>query len=154
MAKRYFEEVGSDTVNALFTFSPAPSMATTPWGYTETYAILLRRKNAGVLDAATFSAAADQLRVEVVDKPDFGMLSITDEVVFASLSIIHKHNLNATDAAILAMLLSVLPSPPPTDFVLVAADKRLLRAAEAEGMKTLDPETLSAADVSAFLLSL
>ena len=41
MAKRYFEEIGSDTLNALFMSLPVPSMATTPWGYSETYAIFL-----------------------------------------------------------------------------------------------------------------
>jgi hypothetical protein len=35
--------------------------------------------------------------------------------------------------------------------VLVAADYRLLRAAGAEGRATLNPETLPAADVPAFL---
>lgn len=38
--------------------------------------------------------------------------------------------------------------------ILVAADKRLLRSADAEGLKTLDPEALSVNDVPAFLSSL
>lgn len=36
----------------------------------------------------------------------------------------------------------------------MASDKRLLRAAEAEGMATLDPEQVSATDVSARLNAL
>jgi hypothetical protein len=35
--------------------------------------------------------------------------------------------------------------------VLVAADRRLLRAADAEGLRILNPETLLATDVPAFL---
>jgi hypothetical protein len=36
----------------------------------------------------------------------------------------------------------------------VASDRRLLRAAGAEGLVTLNPETVPAADVPAFLASL
>ena len=154
LAKRYIAEQGSDTVDALFDGVALRDMISTPWSYAETYAILLRRRNSNQINASAFSDAVTALQAELVNNSDFVLLSITDEMVFASLSIIHKHNLNATDAAILAMLLNVLPSPPPADFVLVAADKRLLRAAEAEGMKTLDPETLPAADVPAFLATL
>ena len=35
--------------------------------------------------------------------------------------------------------------------VLVSADQRLLRAAQAEGVQTLNPEQLSAADLPAML---
>jgi hypothetical protein len=44
----------------------------------------------------------------------------------------------------------VLPSGR-SGCVVIAADRRLLRAADAEGLKTLDPETLSTASVPAFL---
>jgi hypothetical protein len=39
-------------------------------------------------------------------------------------------------------------------FLLVAADERLVRTAQAEGLQAVNPETLSAADVPAFLASL
>ena len=38
--------------------------------------------------------------------------------------------------------------------VLVASDKRLLRAAKAEGLEVLNPETVQAADIPAFLAAL
>jgi hypothetical protein len=66
-----------------------------------------------------------------------------------------RHNLNATDATILTMLLDFVPHLPAGDaLVLVAADTRLLRGAVAEGLATLNPETVAAADVPAFLASL
>jgi hypothetical protein len=66
-----------------------------------------------------------------------------------------RHNLNATDAAILTMLLDLVPSLPPGDaLVLVAADTRLLRGAAAEGLATLNPESVDAADVPALLAAL
>jgi hypothetical protein len=45
-------------------------------------------------------------------------------------------------------------SPAAPACLLVTADQRLLRAAAAEGLQTLDPEQLPAADVPAFLAAL
>jgi len=38
--------------------------------------------------------------------------------------------------------------------VLAASDQRLLRAAKAEGLEVLNPETVNAADIPAFLAAL
>jgi hypothetical protein len=153
LAKRYFGEAGSDTVNALFTAVAAGEMLTTPWGYTETYAMLLRKRNSGVLDIPTFTTAVTALQAEVVGNPDLGLLSVDDDAVFASISMIYRHNLNATDAAILTAVLDYAQTsfPSASHCVVVAADRRLLRAADAEGLSTIDPETLPAVDVPAFL---
>jgi predicted nucleic acid-binding protein len=154
LAKRYFTEEGSPTVNALFAQVTPHDMASTPWGYAETYSILLRRHNQGTIDAAAFTNAANLLRAEIIEISDFTLLSLTDAHVFDSLEIMYRHHLNATDATILALLLVTLPSPIPADFVLIAADQRLLRAANAEGMRTLNPATLAATEVATFLSSL
>ena len=154
LAKRYIAEQGSDVADALFEHVALRDMISTPWGYTETYAILLRRRNNSQISETAFTDALTALQEEVVNNPDFVLLSLTDDVVFSSTAIIHKHNLNATDAAILALLLDALPNPPPGDFLLVAADKRLLRAAESEGFRTLNPEEVSIADIPALLASL
>jgi len=61
--------------------------------------------------------------------------------------------LNSTDAAILTMLLDLMQSPVAPSYVLVAADQRLLRAAHSEGVRTLDPQAMSSADVPTFLAS-
>jgi predicted nucleic acid-binding protein len=156
LAKRYFSEVGSDTVNALFASLSPQDMAATPWAYAETYSMLLRRLNSGSLDPAAFTTSVTALQDEVVDDPNFDLLSIRDSAVFASVAMIRKHSLNATDAAILTMLLDYLQALPlaRSACVLVAADKRLLRAADAEGLKSLDPEALSVNDLPTFLASL
>ncbi len=153
LAKRYTAEDGTATTNALFAQVPRTNMSTTPWGYAETYSILLRRHNSGVLDVPAFTASASALQAEIVNDPDFTLLSVTDTTIMGCTSVMHRHNINSTDASILAMLLALAPSPPP-DFVVVAADKRLLRAAAQEGFKTLDPALIPAADVPSFLASL
>src|SRR5687768_15744835 len=119
IVKRYWHEEGSDTVDAVFAHSSGHTMATTPVGYAETYSILLRRLNSGVLDIPTFSMAASALETEVVVGEDFGLMSITDTIV-----IMRKHNLNSTDAAIVALLVGYGRTPGSETVLLIAADKR------------------------------
>jgi uncharacterized protein len=155
LIKRYLRELGSPTVNALFNDPLAPQQATTPWGFAETFSVLVRRQNQGILDPPSFTASVSALQTEVVDSGDFGFLSIDDATVFASPLLIQQHNLNVTDAAIVALLLEFLPTFAPSDaLILVAADVRLVRAAASEGLTTLNPEAFAAADVPAFLASL
>jgi hypothetical protein len=96
------------------------------------------------------------LQTEVVTSPDFGLLSISDAVIFASVAQMRQHNLNATDAALLTMLLEYvrLSSMPGSQCAMIAADQRLVRAAAAEGLRTLNPEVFAASDVPAFVASL
>jgi hypothetical protein len=153
LAKRYFGEIGSATVNAVFANATGHEMATTAWGYAETHSLLVRRLNSGAIDLPTFTAATTALQTEVVDDTDFGLLPISKATIFASLLTVRQHNLNATDAANLTMLLDQVPPSTPDSpiCVMIAADRRLLRAAEAEGFRTLNPELLAAADVPGFL---
>ena len=44
LVKRYMPETGRATVNALFENDPLPEMMGTPWGYLETYSILMPPK--------------------------------------------------------------------------------------------------------------
>ena len=54
----------------------------------------------------------------------------------------------------LTVMLEVARSSDAPPCVLVASDKRLLRAAELEGLRTLNPEVTALEDVPAFLASL
>ncbi len=154
LAKRYTEESGSKAVQALFANVPMSQMVSTIWGYAETFSILLRRHNQGVISAKAFGKAASSLETEFVFNPDTTLLSIDDAAVLVSISLMKKHNLNATDAAILTIFLRYSQSPGMPICVLVAADKRLLRAAQAEGLKPLNPEGFDEADVPVFLSKL
>jgi predicted nucleic acid-binding protein len=156
LLKRYVEEVGSDVVDALFDAVPLAAMVATFWGYAESYAILVRKRNAGRLNASEFTAAMSELYQEVIRAGDFVLLSLDDETVMNSIAVIAQHNLNSADAAILTAYLEYergLPDGSPP-CLLVAADQRLLRAAQAEGFQTLNPESLAAADVPGILAAL
>ena len=154
LAKRYTAETGRETVNAVFAHAGSHHLATTPWGYAETYSILLRKHNGGVLSQTAWAKAVSALQAEVVNNSQFGILPVSEEAIFASVLIMRRHNLNSTDAAILTMLLDYAGTPVASGCLLIASDRRFLRAAEAEGLATLDPEQVSAADVSARLAAL
>jgi len=153
LTKRYYAEIGSDVVDALFAALPLSQMVTTFWGYAETYASLLRKRNRGEISSQFFAAAVALLQAEILDSPDCVLLSVDDTAVLEGIPLVLRHNLNTTDAALLATCLRYTRSQlsgGPTH-VLVAADQRLLRAANAECLATLNPEAVAAADVPALL---
>ncbi len=152
LVKRYVVEAGNDVVDALFAFVPTSAMLTTVWGYAETFSILLRKRNDGRLDSLTFHTAVTALRREVINSPAMGFLTVDESVVLAGLSLMARHNINATDAALLAALLRYARSEPSalSACVMVTSDKRLQRAAEAEGLQTINPQDMSVADVPNF----
>lgn len=147
LVKRYYAEAGQQAVNALFSAVPRGGMAVTPWGYAETYSILLRRRNVGALTPAAFVRASVFLQAEVLGPSSFRILSVADALIFGSLSLMQAHNINSADAAILATFLRFQRSSLGP-CLLVASDKRLLRAAEAEGLPGLNPEEVSAGSLA------
>ena len=102
------------------------------------------------MDLRTFTEATNALRGEVVEDPEFGILSITDALVFGSLSLMQTHNINSANAAILAAYLR-FQEASPEHCLLAAADRRLLRAAQAEGLPVLNLEDTAGADIQALL---
>lgn len=128
----------------------------TVWGYAECYWILNRKRNERRITPAAFSLATTQMDQELLTPGGFNLLSIEDDRVLAGLPFIRRYSLNSNDAAILATFLryrrSLPPGSPPC--VLAAADGRLLRAAQSEGLAGLNPELVAEADVLAFLARL
>ncbi len=151
LVKRYYAETGLETVTEIFNHVPRSRMQFTIWGYAETFAILHRKRNGGLIANNAFVRAISKLQDEVVSSDGFGLINIGDEQVLAGLAYVLKHNLNLNDAAILATYLryqnSLPPGSPPC--LLVTADLRLVRASEAEGLATLNPERFSSTDVAA-----
>jgi predicted nucleic acid-binding protein len=72
--------------------------------------------------------------------------------VLSGLRHINFHHLNATDAILLAVLLHAKQVRFSSDMlILVTADKRLVRAAEAEGIRTIDPESATDEEIAALM---
>jgi hypothetical protein len=70
-----------------------------------------------------------------------------------ALFLIEVHSINGTDAIILRLALNLAARlhGAGQDLVLVASDQRLLRAAQAEGLLTFNPETQNQVDLDALL---
>jgi hypothetical protein len=128
-------------------------MSAATLGYAETFSILLRRPNGGQIGSNAFDTAVSTLQREVVNDPDFSLLHASEQAVFGSIALMRRHNLNSTDAILVALLLDYARTPGAETCVMIAADRRLLRASAAEGMRTVNPEELAAADVPALVAS-
>ncbi len=155
LAKRFVAETGSQAVNSVFLVVPPAQMVTTIMSYSETFAALLRKHNQGVLTTAAFTAAEGALCNEVINHPEFAVLGLEFDDILDGIELIKRHNLNSTDGAILQAFLKhagLMRSSSVS--VLVASDHRLLRAARAEGLEVLNPETIQAADIPAFFAAL
>jgi predicted nucleic acid-binding protein len=156
LVKRYVPETGSDVVSELFANVPSIQMVTTFAGYAEVHAALVRKRNRGAFSAMAFQAAVSALQSEVIYDPEFGVLDVESSAILAGIALVEKHNLNSSDAGILATFFryAQLEATAGNHCLLVAADVRLVRAAVAEGIPSIDPEALSTVDVGPLLASL
>ena len=155
LAKRYTTEVGTPIVNNLFTrFTYARTMFLHICTG-EIISILVRKKNAGILTDVAFTQAMSNFRAEVLDDTNFSLVSVTDSLITGSYQLIEKYSLNATDALILQSAVEVVTTVgrAGNNLVLITSDLRLLRAAQAEGMLTFNPETDSQTALDAHLHS-
>ncbi len=142
LAKRYVAEPGTPLVDHLFDQVAADRLVVLNVGVAEVVSILVRRKNAGTLSAATFSQALLHLGHEIIHATNLRKVEPTNSLVIAALIHIQNHSVNATDAIVLhaALGLAQHRRSRGDDLILVASDQRLLRAAQAEGLSTFDPE--------------
>jgi predicted nucleic acid-binding protein len=143
LAKRYVPEPGSPLVDFLFDNVPEQRIYIVNIGAAEVVSVLVRKKNAGTLSAADYSQAILELESEVIRSPAKHMLSFDNAVVVDAFAYVMMHSINATDAIIVRVALDVARHlrNQGDDLVLVASDQRLLRAAQAEGLVTFNPET-------------
>jgi len=152
LVKRYAPESGTPLVNLLFARVPLSRMLCLNLAIGEVISVFVRRRNEGLITEAVFSQAMADFRVEVLDSA-FRLVSLEDRLIFASHPLIVAHSLNATDALVLRSALDVRAALRQAggDVVLIAADRRLLRAAEAEGLQIFNPETDSQTRLEALI---
>lgn len=153
LVKRYHQEAGPDVVNRLLDellVSAPDRVAVSPLTLSETISVLARHRNAGPIPDALFQQAVARVLLEA---RAMNLQSVNDEVILHSVSLISRHNINGSDALHLhqAMSLHGLLQLMEYDLVLVASDRRLVRAAEDEGLVTLDPEKGTLPEVESLL---
>jgi predicted nucleic acid-binding protein len=153
LAKRYFPEKGTPSVNHVFSRLPADRLVVLSVGLAEVAFVLVRTRNAGSLTAAEYSQGVRDFLAEVGTASSVRKQPADADLAFAAIPLIESHSINSTDAILLRAALDRAATlrPAGDDLFLVASDQRLLRAARAEGLKTFDPENESPADLDALL---
>lgn len=150
--KRYTGEPGWEVVEALFEESGAGrlSLVSTGIGHAEVVAALTRFRNRTALEDAAFDAA---LRRIAEDELGLLWLAITDEAFWGSTPLIVEHSLNATDAALLVVLLDLRARlvGVAAPLRVITSDRRLARTATAYGLQCIDPEASSVREVRALV---
>lgn len=117
----------------------------------ETIAVLNRRRNELRMSDEDFELVARRFLEEVSYLTHW---RLHDEDLLNATAFIPGYNLNASDALHLFTALrldSVLERTRQDHVVMVASDRRLLRAAAAERLQTLDPEADSLRRVNELL---
>ena len=151
LVKRYTVEPGSAMVDEAFDHSEQFGFVTTMVAAAETFSILIRKRNDARISDATFEGAATELYGDIINGSAFALFTVSDDTILASFDLIRKHNLNATDAAMLEIAIRVFRGGSSDRWILVASDKRLLRAAQAEDLAVLDPEAATTATLAEML---
>lgn len=143
LAKRYVPEPGSALVDFIFDHVPEQRIYLLNVGAAEVVSVLVRKRNAGTISITDYGQAVMELESEVIRSPGKQLLSFGNDVVISAFAYIMVHSINATDAIVLRVALDIAQHlrNQGDDLVLVASDQRLLRAAQAEGLVTFDPDT-------------
>jgi uncharacterized protein len=134
-AKRYFPEAGSARLAELLnTAEPHCSLALLPC---ELASALNRRLREGDISRAIYRVAREQMKDDAIA---ISTVRVDEEVIQVSLRLLDLHPLQTLDSLYLAAALN-LQRVSITPVLFVSADRKLLRAAQAEGLNVLDPET-------------
>jgi predicted nucleic acid-binding protein len=143
LVKRYVLEKGSPHVHAILDGVPHNRIYLLNVGAGEVVSILVRKRNAGSISTASFGQAYVDFETEILRADDIRKQSVSNRLALSSFSLIVAHSINSTDALTLKSALAIARKlrAGGDDLVLVASDQRLLRAAQAEGLTTFDPES-------------
>lgn len=143
LVKRYVLEKGSPHVHAILDGVPHNRIYLLNVGAGEVVSILVRKRNAGSISTASFGQAYVDFETEILRAAAIRKQSVSNRLALSSFPLIVAHSINSTDAIMLrsALVIARKLRAGGGDLVLVASDQRLLRAAQAEGLTTFDPET-------------
>ena len=155
LVKRYSPEDGTDLVNELFHQLPVEQVTCAMIGLLEIISVLVRKRNDDRLSQKLFAQAMIELNQEIIEDEAFSIASVDDELILSALDLIAQHNINATDAIILRSCLNLqqVLQEQGHRLVLWSCDKRLLRAAQNEGVDVFDPEVETKAQLQTLLSS-
>jgi predicted nucleic acid-binding protein len=139
LVKRYFAEIGSAWVQKRCNDS-ARTTVTADISRVEIAAAFAGKYRGGFITRLEYRKAHAKLRTDVLKR--FQLLPITSERIDEAIALTGSHRLRGYDAVHLACVLyanqTLIDSNLPS-LVVFAADSDLLKAAEAEGLNTENP---------------
>jgi predicted nucleic acid-binding protein len=139
LVKRYIAETGSEVVDRVYSESEAGRLriAFSIWNIGEAVGVFDRYRVRGLISDEEFKRARANLISESLKLSRLEALSllpITSWSLTGSWSLVSKHHIYVADA------LQITSSKEVGADLLLGADRRLLEAANAEGVKTANPE--------------
>jgi predicted nucleic acid-binding protein len=154
LAKRDAPEVGTPVVNHLFARVPPDRFIVFNVGIAEVVSLLVRKKNANRLPITAFSQALIDVGAEIVHATSVRKIAADNTLVTAALPLIETYSINATDGIILrsALDLAAHLRTQGHNLILMTSDQRLLKAAQAEGLLTFNPEMQTEAELDLLLV--
>ena len=143
IVKRYVREKGTPLINYLFTHVSTDQIICLFDSMDETRSVMVRKRNRGEITLSEFKQAIQQFEMEVINSTEVLQVHATVNQKVAARELIDDYSINSTDAYILQCVLDKAKELQETgsDLILISSDKRLLRAAIREGLRTFDPET-------------
>lgn len=148
VVKRYITETGTANMQYFFTHvHPNRMMICRPMTVGEVVSIFVRRKNSRQITPAYFNQVKQLFEIEIRQSSDIVKIRPTEIQEDASVEFIEAYSINSTDALILQCAIdnTIELQVKGNNLVLVSSDKRLLGAAQGEGLLTFNPETDSQA---------
>jgi predicted nucleic acid-binding protein len=132
LIKRFVDEPGSARVEGLV--EKEPTLATSKVAYAEVHSGLARKLREGAFTAVTHRRTS---RAFDTDWRAYVRVDLTDEVLTLARDLVQRHPLRGFDAIHLASALR-LQRQLAEDIRFIAADGRILAAANSEGLATVD----------------
>jgi hypothetical protein len=139
LAKRYVPEVGTPLINHLLNAVSKQRMFVLVLAFGELVSFLVRKKNSGQISRMSYLQALADSRSEMTSMV---IQSVSDDLVWKSLSLIEQYSINATDAIILRCALNIADTLRVLghDLVLVTSDIRLANSAQSSKLVVWNPE--------------
>jgi len=140
LAKRYIAERGSEVVDKAYGESEAGRLrvAFSIWNIGEAIGVFDRYRARGLISDDEFRRAradlvSESLKLSRLDS--LSLLPITSQSLAVSWGLVSKHHIYAADA------LQISSAEEADANLFLAADRRLLEAASAEGLRAVNVET-------------
>ncbi len=142
LVKRYSLESGAVLVDEAFRLVTGKRLFISALGILEVASILRRKNNDGRLPKAIYKQVIAEFHHEIIDSGEVLTTNTDNKLLLSALGLISAHNINASDGVILRSALNVRGKlqTQGDDLMLWTSDKRLVRAAIAEGLTVFDPE--------------